>query len=64
MNLGFTVRPPAPPRVLAAPDQPPCGERFEDLGGISCERPYGHAGGHLCESRRKYWQARTPQAVA
>lgn len=58
MNLGFKVQlPPQTPRVLAAPGQMRCGERYEAQGGVRCERPYGHAGGHLSTSPARYWQS-------
>lgn len=57
MNLGFKVQPPAPPRILAVPGTVACGERFDAQGGIYCERPKGHDGGHLCQSKDRYWQA-------
>lgn len=60
---GFKVQfPPPPPRVLAAPGQVPCGAQPADQAGIYCGRPRGHDGGHLCQTRSRYWQAREPQS--
>lgn len=42
--------------VIAPPDTARCGERNPELG-VYCERPKGHEGGHLSQSRDKYWQA-------
>lgn len=53
---GFTARPPAPAHVTAAGTQTACGALFQGLHGIRCERPSGHAGGHLSRSRNRYWQ--------
>lgn len=49
---------PAPaPRPVIAPDgTPPCGETQPE-SGARCERPWGHDGGHLSQTRDKYWQA-------
>lgn len=62
MNLGFKVQPRPLPRVLANGNEPACGEPAG--GDVYCERPEGHAGGHLSKSAGRYWQAGAPQAVA
>lgn len=47
---------PEAPAVLAAPGEVRCGERF-DREHVTCDRPFGHAGAHLSETRGVYWQA-------
>lgn len=57
---GFTLQQPAPPRVLAAGNEPTCGQKAGP--GVYCERPWGHPGGHLSGSHGQYWQAEVPQS--
>lgn len=55
---GFRVQaPPPPPPVIAPPGADRCREKCHEHAGVFCERPEGHDGGHLSESRNRYWQA-------
>jgi hypothetical protein len=45
------------PVVYAKPGQYRCGDRYEAQGGINCDRPVGHDGGHLSKTGN-YWQAK------
>jgi hypothetical protein len=55
---GFTARPAEPP-VVARGGQQACAAEYpgRDKGGVYCERPAGHDGGHLSRTRDCYWQA-------
>lgn len=53
MNQGFTVRPPAPPRVFAKGNEPRCGKKFM---ATECHRAVGHPGAHLSRTGQ-YQQA-------
>ena len=58
MSIGFKVKLPPPRKetpVIAPPGAPACKEKWPGEHGTYCERPKGHVGGHLSESRSRYW---------
>jgi hypothetical protein len=45
------------PAVLAPEDALRCGEKHPNVKGVSCDRKFGHPGGHLSRVPETYWQA-------
>lgn len=49
--------------VLAPAGVKPCGDAHPGEKSVYCERPEGHDGGHLSQTRDRYWPEPEPRTA-